>query len=159
MKLLGVTNGKKVIASMSHYDCVFEGDLMADSGQPLTNHYGGYSRFSVGGDKKVVWFEIPQSFADLYNDYQFNQKNRKYGIWNIEDVKILDESEYPDTDSIEEKSKNFIWGHRGINQDQPLQYVLLCERPLDHLQNILKNVPSVHFETKEVIKYLIAQKS
>lgn len=158
MKLLGITNGKKVVASMSRYDYRFEDGMMADGGNPLTNYYGGYTRFSCGPEFEVVWFEIPQTFAELYQDYAFNAQ-RLYGVWNIEDVRILEENEYPDTSSIEEKSKTFCWGNRGPLGDQPLKYVPICECSLEHLQNILKNVPSIHFETKQVIKYLIAQKN
>lgn len=163
MKLLGRTNGKQVIASISHYDYVSvgEGDdyISADGGQILTNHHAGHTK----GWGRVVWFEVSQNFAELFNDYQFRSTAsgvlRKYGIWNIEDVKILDESEYPDIESIEEKSKCFCWGTNGADGKEKLKYVLLKDCDLDHLQNILKNVSHVHPETKEVIEYLIAEKS
>ena len=154
MKLLGATNQKQVIASISHYDCVSAGEgadyIMCDGGQPHTNHYAGYSRGSGG----TVWFEVPQTFAELYEDYQFN-KTRKYGIWNIKDVRILPKEEYPDVDSIEEKSEAFCWGTRGSLGKDELKYILLKGCSLDHLKNILKNVPHLHEGTREVIEYLI----
>lgn len=155
MKLFGRTNEKIVVASIAHYDCVIDDELMMDGGQPHTNHYAGYNRYS--GGRRVV-FEVPQNFAELYNDYNFNHKNRKFGIWNIEDVRILEENEWPNVDSIEEKAENFIWGQRGPLGDQPLKYVLLKDCSKEHLQNILNNVPNIHEETEEVIKYLLKTK-
>lgn len=158
MKLLGSTNQKQIVSSISRYDCVGVGKgeyyIMHDGGQPHTNHYGGYSR----GWGETVWFEIPQTFAELYEDYQFN-KTRKYGVWNIEDVGILPEREWPDIDSIEEKAKNFIWGTNGVDGKQKTRYALLKDCSLDHLKNILKNVPHIHEETREVIGYLIKNKN
>jgi hypothetical protein len=156
MKLLGVTNGKKVIASMAHHDFVSEDGMIADSGQPTTNMYGGYTRFG-GGD--VVWFQIPQTFAELYNDYNCNNKNRKYGVWNIEDVKILEKKDWPNCDSIEEKSEAFCWGCRGINGDEPLKYVLLKNCSIDHLKAIIETQGRIHGKTKEVIEHLISIKT
>ena len=155
MKLIGSTDGKKVIASMSSYDCVSCGELLRDGGQPATNMYAGYTR----GYGKVVCFEVPQDFSELYYDYNCNHKNRKYGIWNIEDVKILEKEDWPDFDSMEEKAENFIWGTRGEYGDQPIKYVLLKNCSLDHLKAIIKTQRSIHEETKKVIKYLIGKKS
>jgi len=162
MKLLGRTNGKKVIASISHYDFISLGEdddyISADGGQGHTNHYAGYTR----GWGRVIWFEVIQNFAELYSDYQFrstaSRVQRKYGIWDIENVRILGEDEWPNVDSIEEKAENFIWGQRGPLGDQPLKYVLLKDCSKEHLQNILKNVPNIHEETEEVIQYLLKTK-
>ena len=154
MKLLGKTNRKEVVASISHHDFVAAGEgedgICHDGGQPHTNHCAGYTR----GWGETVWFEIPQTFAELYEDYQFN-KTRKYGIWNIKDVRILPKEEYPDVDSIETKAENFIWGHRGLDGTEKLRHVLLKDCSLDHLKNILNNVPHLHGGTREVIEYLI----
>ena len=154
MKLLGATNQKQVVASISHYDCVSAGEgadyIMCDGGQPHTNHCSGYSRKSG----KTVWFEVTQTFAELFEDYQFN-KIRKYGVWNIEDVRILPKEEYPDVDSIEEKSEAFCWGTRGSLGKDELKYILLKGCSLDHLKNILNDVPHLHEGTREVIEYLI----
>lgn len=154
MKLIGRTNGKQVIASISHHDYVAlgegDGHISADGGQILTNKYAGYDR----GWGQVIWLSVPQNFAELYSDYQFN-KPRKYGIWNIEDVRILEKEEWPDVDSLEEKSQSFIWGTRGKDGAGKLRYVLLKDCSMSHLQAILTNVSDIHPETKEVIKYLI----
>lgn len=154
MKLLGRTNQKQVVASISRHDYVSSGEgedqICDDGGQSHTNHYAGYSR----GWGETVWFEVPQTFAELYEDYQFN-KTRKYGVWNIEDVRILPKEEYPDIDSIEEKSEAFCWGTRGSLGKNELKYILLKSCSLDHLKNILKNVPHLHEGTREVIEYLI----
>lgn len=159
MKLLGITDGKHIVASLAHYDCRTHGDLMADGGQPLTQDYPGYNRFSVEG--KSVWFEIPQTYADLYNDYQFNSTPsgavRKYGIWNYEDVKILDY--IPDKEDKELLFENYIWGTNGKNGDQPTKYVLLKDCELDHLENILKYCGyRLREDITECIKYWIEKK-
>jgi hypothetical protein len=157
MKLLGKTNRREIIASISHHDYVAAGEgedrICHDGGQPHTNHCAGYSR-SWG---ETVWFEVPQTFAELYHDYQFNKK-RKYGVWNIEDVRILPKEEWLDVHSVEVKAENFIWGTFGKRGEEKLKYVLLKDCPLDHLKNILKNVSHLHEETREVIEYLIKQK-
>jgi len=163
MKLIGRTNGKQVIASISHYDYVSvgEGDdhICADGGQILTAQYAGYDR----GWGTVIWFEVAQNFAELYSDYQFRSTRsgvqRKYGIWNIEDVKILEKKDWPDVDSIEEKSKNFCWGTNGPDGKEKTHYVLLKDCSIEHLKAILANVPHIGEETKKVIEYLIQKKS
>ena len=131
MKLLGVKNDKTVLASISHYDCRSEEGLLVDGGQPHTQEYAGYNRLS--GD--VCWFEVPQTFADLYNDYQFSPK-RKYGKWDLKNVRILPKDEYPDVESLEEKVKNTVWGTDGVNGDKPTTYVHLIECDDNHLENI-----------------------
>lgn len=154
MKLLGRTNQKQVVASISRHDYVSSGEgenrICDDGGQPHTNHYAGYSR----GWGETVWFEVPQTFAELYADYQF-VKNRKYGIWNVEDVRILPKSEWPDVGLIEEKAENYIWGNRGIDGKDELKYILLKDCSLNHLKAIIANVGSIHEETRLVIEYLI----
>ena len=141
MKLLGVRNKKHVVASISHYDCNGVDGLMADGGQPGTSHYAGYTRMS--GER--VWFEVPQSFGELFTDYNrpsISTENgfvRKYGIWKIEDVKILDNpEEWPDTKSFEYEVEQTIWGTNGINGDQPTKYVHLVDCDTDHLEAILQ---------------------
>ena len=127
MKLLGKANEKIVIASVSHYDYREQDGLMADGGNPLCPTYSGYNRFSVEGE--TVWFEVPQNFADLYNDYQFNSTPsravRKYGIWKREDVRILPKEEWPDLEDETLKFENALWGTRGKDGKSPLKYVLL----------------------------------
>jgi hypothetical protein len=158
MKLLGKTNRKEIIASISHYDYVAAGEgedrICHDGGQPHTNHCAGYSR-SCG---ETVWFQVPQTFAELFEDYQFNKK-RKYGVWKFSKAKILPKNKWPDINSIEVKAENFIWGTNGVDGKQKTRYVLLKDCSLDHLKAIIKNVKHLHEETREVIEYLIAQKS
>jgi len=135
MKLLGVTNGKQVIASVARYDYNSLGEgVFVDGGQPNIHDNAGYMRW--GG--KPIWFEIPQDFAGLFNDWRESRRGQKrqYGIWNIEDVKILCEDEFPNTSSFEWKAENAIWGTCGINGDQPLTYVMLKDCSIEHLENI-----------------------
>ena len=36
------------------------------------------------------------------------------------------------------------WGTYGINGDQPLSYITLCDMTVDHIEAVLKNVPSIN---------------
>lgn len=36
------------------------------------------------------------------------------------------------------------WGTYGINGDQPLSYITLCDMTTDHIEAVLKNVPSIN---------------
>ena len=36
------------------------------------------------------------------------------------------------------------WGTYGINGDQPLAYIKLCDMTTDHIEAVLKNVPSIN---------------
>ncbi len=135
MKLLAVTNGKKVVFSVGHYDCRAVDGLMADGGQPGCTDYAGYTRFS----HKPIWIELPGvNFGTLFGDYQAG-KDRAYGIHDISEVRILPEDEIPDTESREWKIENTIWGTRGPKGDQPLKWILLKDADTDHLKAILKN--------------------
>jgi hypothetical protein len=150
MKLLGKTNGEKFIASLHHYHYVTHGDMMVDGGQPSTNFYGGYNRFSLDGE--TVWFEFNADFAEIYNKYNKKEIN---GIWDMKQGKILSPEEYPNCDSIEEKMNNFIWGTYGKDGKSPLKYVLLKNCETDHLQNILANVKHIQSDTKKVIEFIL----
>jgi hypothetical protein len=110
--------------------------------------YGGYNRWWG----KSVCFEVPQDFAELYNDYNKNRP-RKYGIWNLADVKILAPEEIPDFTSFEYKAENTIWGTNGINGDKPTTYVLLKNCEKDHLENIL-TLLKTRYATEEMQKYV-----
>ncbi len=160
MKLLGVTNGKKILTAVAHYDFRSwgEGDdyIMMDGGVQNLNDFG-YNRFSVTGQK--VWFEVPQTFAELYNDWNLN-KPRKYGLWNIEDVRLLSPEEIPDTESFEWRAENAIWGTNGPDGKNPTTYVLLKDCELDHLEKISKILETRRNEgLKKVVDYWIKQKS
>ncbi len=137
MKLLGVTNGKQVLASVAHYDCRTFGEgedyIMQDGGALGTPDHAGYNR-KWG---KSLWFEVPQNMAELYNDWNNSLNSpRKYGIWNLADVKILTPEEYPDVESFEWRAENAIWGTNGPNGDQPTAYVLLKDCENLHLRRI-----------------------
>lgn len=151
MKLLGVTNGEYVLASMGHYDYRSEEGMMVDGGQPGTQNYAGYTRFNG----KRVWFEVPQNFAELYYDYNCCNKNRKYGLWKVEDVRILTEDEYPDTESFDYTVENAIWGTRGPNGDQPLKYVHLVDCDIDYLEAIYTYRGCNDDELGKILEYLI----
>lgn len=154
MKLLGVKDDKYVIASMSHYDYIDIDDLMVDGGQPCTTAYAGYNRFRG----EVCWFEVPQNFAELYYDYNYCNKNRKYGIWNLEEVILLEKEDWPDTEDFQEKINNAIWGTNGKDGKDPFKYVLLKDCSIGHLQAILANVSSISGETKKIIEHLIKER-
>lgn len=160
MKLLGVTNGKQVLASISHYDCRSCGELgdsiMQDGGAVGTSHYAGYSRRRG----KSIWFEVAQDFAELYNDYNLSlTEPRKYGIWDIKDVKILSPEEIPDIHSFEYQAENEIWGTNGLSGKDPTKYVLLRNCSKDHLQKISQLCESRgNSKLKEVANYWLRKK-
>ena len=165
MILVGSKNHTHVIASISGYDCVTNGEdkefILHDGGQPGTNFYSGYGRFSG----KSVLFEVPQTFAELFNDYQFNRP-RKYGTWRIDEVRILNEEEIedfykivgPDRENDHYLYENTLWGTRGKNGDEPLRYVSLKDCEIDHLYAI-KDTQSISHDTTLAINYWISKKS
>jgi hypothetical protein len=160
MKLLGVTNGKKILTSIAHYDYRSFGEgedyIMMDGGAAGLNNFG-YNRFSVTGRK--LWFEVPQTFAELYNDWNVGNP-RKYGIWNLEDVRVLPPEEIPDTESFEWRAENEIWGTNGLDGKSATIYVLLKDCELDHLKKISELCERRrNDELKRVADYWIKQKS
>jgi hypothetical protein len=137
MKLKGFTNGDKIVASIARYDYITfgEGDsyIMADGGQPNIGDSEGYTRFWG----KRIWFEVPQTFAELYNDWRESHRGpRKYGVWNYNEVKILSPEEVPNTKSFEWQAENATWGTLGINGDQPISFVMLKDCSYEHLTKI-----------------------
>ena len=44
-------------------------------------------------------------------------------------------------DKVREACK---WGTYGINGDQPLSYITLCDMTTDHIEAVIKNVPSIN---------------
>lgn len=138
MKLLGITNNKIVLASVAHYDCRAFGEgedyIMMDGGQNVGESFG-YNRFS--GKGKKIMFEVPQNMAELYNDWNNSLNSpRKYGIWNLADVKILTPEEYPDVESFEWWAENAIWGTNGLDGKSPTTYVLIKDCEKSHLKKI-----------------------
>lgn len=136
MKLLGYTNGQQVIASIAAHDfrTFGSGDsyIMADGGViGITSN--GYNRHWG----RPIWIEVPQNMAELYNDYnQSLFSPRKYGVWQIEDVKVLAPEEYPDTNGFEYRAENEIWGTNGPNGDEPTTHVLIKDCSKEHLAKI-----------------------
>lgn len=137
MKLLGFHNNKQIVASVARYDFISAGEdddyILADGGQPNIGDFAGYNKYWGIS----AWFEVPQTMAELYNDWNRNNP-RKYGVWNIEDVKILSPEEYPNTNSFEWQANNEIWGTNGPNGDEPTTYVMLKDCSKDHLKKISK---------------------
>lgn len=137
MKLLGFHNNKQIVASVARYDYISLGEdgdyILADGGQPNIGDSAGYNKhWGI-----PAWFEIPQTYAELYNDWNNSlNSSRKYGIWNLADVKILTPEEYPDVESFEWRAENAIWGTNGLDGKSPTTYVLLKECSKDHLSKI-----------------------
>lgn len=150
MILHGKTDGKKIVASLAGHHYATHDGLMMDGGQCYTNHYAGYNRYSMEGEH--VWFEVPETFEELYEQYNTRKHN---GVWDYDKVRIIPKEEYDSIDPFQEKVNNFIWGTNGKNGDEPFRRVLLKNCSKEHLENILKNVPNIHEETEEVIKYLV----
>ena len=161
MKLCGFTNYKEIVASIARYDYISAGDgvnyIMADGGQPHIGDSQLYTRFWG----KKIWFEVPQTFAELYNDWRekFHGKGRKYGIWNYNEVKILTPEEYPNTESFEWQAQNAIWGTRGLNGDEQLKYIMLGDCSEQHLIKI-KELCEIRgkIDFIQKIEYWLAQK-
>lgn len=158
MKLLGVTNGKQVLASIAHYDCRTFGEgedyIMQDGGALGTPDHAGYNR-KWG---KSLWFEVPQNMAELYNDYNWGPP-RKYGIWPIEEVKLLTPEEYPDVESFEWRAENAIWGTNGLDGKSPTVHVLIKDCSKDHLAKISELLEKRGNKSlKTIVDYWLAQK-
>jgi len=47
-------------------------------------------------------------------------------------------------DSHEQIREACEWGTYGINGDQPLSYIALCDMTTAHIEAVLKNVPSIN---------------
>lgn len=160
MKLLGFHNNKQVIASMARHDYNSFGDgddrIMADGGQPSIGDSAGYNKHWG----RTIWFEIPQNYAELYNDWnQSLNSPRKYGLWNLEDVKILSPEEIPDTETFEWRAENEIWGTNGLSGKEPTTYVLLKDCSVEHLQKISELCESRgNIELQEIADYWLTKK-
>lgn len=160
MKLIGVTNGKQILTSVAHYDYRSFGSgenyIMMDGGVCGLNDFG-YNRFSVTGEK--LWFEVPQTYAELYNDWNRNIP-RKYGLWNLEDVRLLSPEEIPDTDSFQWRAENTIWGTNGPSGTDLTTYVLLKDCGQNHLQKIAKLCKKRGIgDVAEIAEYWLNQKT
>lgn len=135
MKIPAVRNKTHVVFSVGHYDFRTFEDLMADGGIPNLHNYAGYRRLSG----KPCWIEIPDvSMADLLNDYMTIRNDRKYGLHKIEDVHILEESEFPDINSFEWIVDNAVWKTYGKDGKSPGKYILLKDASTEHLIKIME---------------------
>jgi hypothetical protein len=163
MKLLAVKNKTHCLFSVGHYDFNTFENLMVDGGQPGCLNYAGYNRFCG----ETVWIDLPNvDFADLYNDYKFSQHNdtRKYGLHKLEEVRILTEDEYPNTNLFEWEVDNAVWGTKGKDGNQPLTYILLKNADTDHLQNILSYKVTSDKQSKQdryvkIIEHILKERS
>ena len=54
--------------------------------------------------------------------------------------------------------ERLLWGHRGKDGKSPLTRAPLSSFEKSHLENILKNVPSINPLHKSVVEYLLATK-
>lgn len=152
MILHGITDGKNVIASISHYDYRSVDGLMMDGGQCHTLEYSGYNRWAGG---RAIWFEVPQNFAELYYDYNFNKGKRKYGYWKIKKVKIIPDDTKIDIE--EHKIKNAIWGTYGKSGKDKLKFVHLIDCEDEHLRNIL-NSQKISDKLSNIIKTILTNR-
>ena len=154
MKIPAFKNNKFALVSVAGHDCNIHEELMYDGGTVGNNSYAGYNRF--GGDGELCWIEIPQDFAQLYNDWnQSLNKPRKYGVFNLSDIRVLPPEEYPNTDSHEWRLEVALWGTNGPNGDKPTEYVLLKNCDSSHLENILKNCHHISGKTIEIINSIL----
>lgn len=106
----------------------------------------------------VRWIEIKDiNYADLYNDW--NSRQDKYGIHPLNEVTVLEEKDYQDTDSFEWKVKTAIWGTNGPDGDQPTKYIMLTDCETDHLSAILHHCGHISDETRQIIKHILKQRN
>jgi hypothetical protein len=153
MKLKGTTDGVMVVASIDRHDCVDIGQIMHDGGQPGTQQYSGYNR----GRGRSIYFEVPQTFGELYTDYQTKFKKddiRSYGIWNTKDVKVLDDIELGEINTFEYEVSQAIWGTCGVNQDDPLKYIHLVDCSTKHLRAI-QDTQALTDNYKKIIAHIL----
>lgn len=150
MILLGITDGEDVVASIAHYDCRTYKDLMMDGGQPFVAKSTGYNRYSVVDGHRLIWFRVPQTYADLYYDYNCNRGKRKYGIWKYSDVELLDEEYVHSLDIEEMRLQNAIWGTYGKDGKSDLKYVHLVDCDSDHLKAIV----DLRHTSGEIVGYI-----
>lgn len=159
MKLLGFHNGKQIVASVASHDyrSFGEGDdrIVMDGGQNLDGQ--GWFGQKWG---QSAWFEVPQTFAELYNDWNLSLNSpRKYGLWNLEDVRLLSPEEIPDTESFEWQAENAIWGTNGPDGKSLTTYVLLKDCELGHLEKIAEICERRRDgELKKIVDYWIDSK-
>ena len=94
----------------------------------------------------------------LYYDYNCNNNNRKYGIWDVKKIKILSEEEYPSPEEEENlKLENSVWGTYGKDGKGPLKYILLKDAKKEHLEAILKT-EYISLAKKEQIRKILKTK-
>lgn len=135
-----------------HFNSSSDGKVSADGGQQ------GYNRTVYDKDAifQWIWFEYKNvTHADLYNDWN-NQVNELGRVWYpTEKVTILEEKDYPDTDSFEWKVETVIWGTNGPLGDQPTIYKHLTDCDTDHLETILTTQRHISGETRRIIEHIL----
>lgn len=55
-----------------------------------------------------------------------------------------------DKDDFMKVRERFTWGTYGVNGDQPLKYVLLCDLSIDHIDKII-DIPTLRDETRSLM--------
>lgn len=151
MLLQGYTDGEYVVASVAHHDCAEYNNILHDGGQPTTNEYAGYTRSSK---HKMIWFKVPQTYAELYYDYMYN-KVRAYGVWKLGNVEVVEDIPQTVEDFNKLKFENTIWGTRGKNGDEPLKFFHLVDCDTEHLKKILElrhTSPSIVDTANKILK-------
>lgn len=121
---------------------------------------GGFDYARCGGfDCEIVPIEIKQSTSELFNDWHYCKD--KYGYISpkeAKNIKILDEKDLLDKNSIEYKANTAIWGTNGPKGDQPTKYVNLINCETDHLEAILKNCLHIDDNYKNIINYILEKR-
>ena len=154
MKILGAYNERWFISSIGRHDYVNTDGLMIDGGIPGCGDYAGYNRHNG----TLGWAQVPQTFAELFTDYRMAVE-RKYGIWPIKDVKILEESQYPDTESHEWKMENCVWGTRGKQGSEDFKFIRVVDAETDHLQAILDTQQPLRADIQQIIVEVLEKRS
>lgn len=116
---------------------------------------GGLEYTRVGGNEgKIIYIELPLTLLDLELD--FRNRADKYCRFKLENVKIIDESEWVDKNTLEWKSEHYFWGFGG-HEGKPAGTKLLKDLETEHLENILA-LNYISEDYRMTIEYILNQR-
>ncbi len=143
-----LTPENEVLVSRNRHDYVQSSDKSCaiDSGQ--------LNYFRVIGGGKIIYIELPLTLLDLELD--FRNRTDKYCRFKLEDVKVIDEKEWVDKNTLEWKSQNFYWGF-GEYEGKPAGTKLLKDLETEHLENILA-LNYISEDYRMTIEYILNQR-
>lgn len=153
MKILAIQVGNQWLYSRARHDFRSLDGYSVDSGPGIERIL-----YPNGVEcPKPQWIEVKDvNYADLYNDWNWRQD--KYGIHPFNEVTILEEKDYPDTDSFEWKVETAIWKTWGKDGTGPGRMIMLKNVETEHLKKILETQNHISGETKRIIKHILKER-